>query len=251
MHELAQRITHLGDQGEDAEIVEDIDTSHALALSIKPYVDRLISLQHLMNPVGGVIEKREQIQELQEELAEDIALIEHATTDLDEVDPSLLQDLQTEIAAAKRDRRIEFTDDAVADEDADEDSSAEADSTALQERSTEDRLRAIFGARFIDTERLGEMLGGQLSDEELANARGSLEQAWQRLVSLPQMRQQVTEGRLKSLRRAFSEYALVYRTTTLPDGSPCHLAGLRDSLSGRFVQSSERSLWYSKLGFYR
>ena len=251
VHELAQRITHLGDQGEDAEIVEDIDTSHALALSIKPYVDRLISLQHLMNPVGGVIEKREQIQELQEELAEDIALIEHATTDLDEVDPSLLQDLQTEIAAAKRDGRIEFTDDAVADEDADEDSSAEADSTALQERSTEDRLRAIFGARFIDTERLGEMLGGQLSDEELANARGSLEQAWQRLASLPQMRQQVTEGRLKSLRRAFSEYALVYRTTTLPDGSPCHLAGLRDSLSGRFVQSSERSLWYSKLGFYR
>ena len=64
VHELAQRITHLGDQGEDAEIVEDIDTSHALALSIKPYVDRLISLQHLMNPVGGVIEKREQIQEV-------------------------------------------------------------------------------------------------------------------------------------------------------------------------------------------
>jgi len=248
IHELAL-ITHLGDQGEDAEIVEDIDTSHALALSIKPYVDRLISLQHLMNPVGNVIEKREQIQEMQEELAQDIALIEHATTNLDEVDPKLLQDLQTEISAAKRDRRIEFTDDAVADED--EDSSTETDSTALRERSTEDRLRAIFGARFIDTHQLGEMLGGQLSQEELANARHSIEQAWQRLVSLPKMQQQVTEGRLKSLRRAFCEYAFVYRTTTLPDGSPCHLAGLRDSLSARFVQSSERSLWYSKLGFYR
>ncbi len=249
VHDLAQRITHLGDQDEDAEIVEDIETSHALALSIKPYVDRLISLQHLMNPVGGVIEKREQIQELQEELAEDIALIEHATTDLDTVDPSFLQDLQTEIAAVKRDRRIEFTEESASEDD--EEPSSEADRTALQEQSTEDRLRAIFGARFIDTEKVGELLGGPLPAEELETARTGLEQAWQRLISLPQMRQHVREGRLKSLRRAFAEYAFVYRTASLPDGSPCHLAGLRESLSARFVQSAERSLWYAKLGFYR
>lgn len=251
VHELAQRIIRLGAEDEDTDVVEDIDTSHAPALSIKPYVDRLISLQNLMNPVGGIIEKREQIQELQEELAEDIALVEHATNDLDMVEPELLQDLQTEIAAVKRDRRIDFDDDPSEDDEDDEEAASTADSRVLQERSTADRLRAIFGARFVDLERLGDALGAPLPDSEVTIAMGALDQAWQRLIALPQMSTHVNEGRLKALRRAFSEYALVYRTPVLPDGTPCHLAGLRDLFASRFVQSAERSLWYGKLGFYR
>ncbi|MBT3342960.1 MAG: hypothetical protein HN712_17930 [Gemmatimonadetes bacterium] len=251
VHELSARIIRLGEPDEDTDVVEDVETAHALALSIKPYVDRLLSLQHLMNPVGGIIEKQGQIQELQEELAEDIALVEHVTNDLDTVDPSLLQDLQTEIAAVKRDRRIDFDDTPSDGEEEEEEPPSVADREALQERSTSDRLKAIFGARFVGIDRLGEILGGSLPETETETANQALDEAWQRLISLPQMSHHVREGRLKALRHAFAEYALVYRTSRLPDGSPCHLAGLRELFEGRFVQSSERTLWYNKLEFYR
>ncbi len=48
---LAHRITSLVDDSEDVEL-EDPDLSHRLALSVKPYVDRLVTLRHLLDPVS-------------------------------------------------------------------------------------------------------------------------------------------------------------------------------------------------------
>ena len=63
---LANRITDLADSDEDVEIANP-ELGHRLALSVKPYVDRLISLRHLLNPVGRIIEKREKMEDLRGE----------------------------------------------------------------------------------------------------------------------------------------------------------------------------------------
>jgi hypothetical protein len=130
---------------------------HRLALSVKPYVDRLISLRHLLNPVGRIIEKREKMEDLRGEVADDIASVEDASQDLGEViDVSLMTELQTELAALKRDRKL-FTDD---DEDEEDDALPETEAagpeetdkrpgrTAFLDRPVTERLRLVLGARF-------------------------------------------------------------------------------------------------------
>lgn len=102
---LAQRITSLATDDEDVNI--DPELSHRLALSVKPYVDRLVALSRLLNPVGRIIAKREQIDELRGEIAQDIASVEDASQGLGEiVDTTLITELQTELAAVKRDRKL-------------------------------------------------------------------------------------------------------------------------------------------------
>jgi hypothetical protein len=130
---------------------------HRLALSVKPYVDRLISLRHLLNPVGRIIEKREKMEDLRGEVADDIASVEDASQDLGEViDVSLMTELQTELAALKRDRKL-FTDD---DEDEEDDALPETEAagpeetdkrpgrTVFLDRPVTEPLRLVLGARF-------------------------------------------------------------------------------------------------------
>ena len=113
---LARRITSLATDDEDVDI--DPELSHRLALSVKPYVDRLVALSRLLNPVGRIIEKREQIDELRGEIAQDIASVEDASQGLGEiVDTTLITELQTELAAVKRDRKLFAEDDEEEEED--------------------------------------------------------------------------------------------------------------------------------------
>lgn len=113
---LARRITSLATDDEDVNI--DPELSHRLALSVKPYVDRLVALSRLLNPVGRIIEKREQIDELRGEIAQDIASVEDASQGLGEiVDTTLITELQTELAAVKRDRKLFAEDEEEEEED--------------------------------------------------------------------------------------------------------------------------------------
>ena len=150
---LARRITSLAESDDDDEI-EDPQLGHQLALSVKPYVDRLVALRHLLNPVGRIIEKRDQMEELRDEIAGDIASVEDASQELGEsVDVTLMTELQTELAVVKRDRKL-FTED---EEDEEDDSLSESEAdddgghankrpgrTAFLDRPVSERLRVCL-----------------------------------------------------------------------------------------------------------
>ena len=95
-----------------------------MAQAAKPYIDRLIALNHLLDPIDRLVAKREQIQQFQSssdrpvgkrkqvqqfqsEVAEDIAEIEDLASDFGtEIDEDLFNDLQGEIAAVKKDCKL-------------------------------------------------------------------------------------------------------------------------------------------------
>ena len=95
-----------------------------MAQAAKPYIDRLIALNRLLNPIDRLVDKREQIQQFQgssdrpivkreqvqqfqSEVAEDIAEIEDLASDFGtEIDEGLFNDLQGEIAAVKKDCKL-------------------------------------------------------------------------------------------------------------------------------------------------
>ena len=78
-----------------------------MAQAAKPYIDRLIALNHLLNPIDRLVAKRKQIQQFQSEVAEDIAEIEDLASDFGtEIDEGLFNDLQGEIAAVKKNCKL-------------------------------------------------------------------------------------------------------------------------------------------------
>ncbi|HIL09584.1 MAG TPA: hypothetical protein EYG11_12860, partial [Candidatus Latescibacteria bacterium] len=80
--------------------IVDIALAQTMAQAIKPYVDRLVAVNLLLNPVDRIVSKRDQIQALQLEIAEEMAVVEDLTEDIGEdVDNSILNDLQSEIAS--------------------------------------------------------------------------------------------------------------------------------------------------------
>ncbi len=262
---LARRITSLAESDDDDEI-EDPQLGHQLALSVKPYVDRLVALRHLLNPVGRIIEKRDQMEELRDEIAGDIASVEDASQELGEsVDVTLMTELQTELAVVKRDRKL-FTED---EEDEEDDSLSESEAdddgghankrpgrTAFLDRPVSERLRLVLGQRFIDLDRLGDVVGAPLPDDEIELAEGRRERVWEGLMQIERFGHHARQEQLGPLRQALRDYVLVYRTPRLPnaDGegdTACTISTLKDCLPTRFVGSSDRSLWYSGLPFYR
>jgi hypothetical protein len=257
---LARRITRLAEDDEDVE-VEDPELGHRLALSVKPYVDRLVTLHHLLNPVGRIIEKREQIEELRDEIADEIATVEDASQDLgDTVDVSLITELQTELAAVRRERKLfaddddDVFDDNLPDPPEDDPTSDNEGRRPFLERPVNERLRLVLGPRFIGLEQLADALGGALPEDETVSAAQRLESVWDGLMLIERFRHHVRRDQLGPVRRALKDYALVYRTARLPDGDdgiPCSISNLKDHIPARFVGSSDRSLWYSGLQFYR
>ncbi|MDA0334205.1 MAG: hypothetical protein O2782_03470 [bacterium] len=279
---LARRITRLAEDDEDVEI-EEPDLGHRLAMSVKPYVDRLVTLRHLLNPVGRIIEKREQIEELRDEIADDIATVEDASHDLGEtVDFTLITELQTELAAVKRERKLFVEDDEEEEEDEDHDDDEDDDDVSLTdpadgkatvedqeegqeeklpggrrpflERPLIERMRLVLGPRLIDLDRLAGILGGRLPDGEHELAEKRLERVWDGLMQIEQFSVHAKNEQLGPLRRALRDYVLLYRTAQLPHGDgevPCSISELKDRMPSRFVGSSDRSLWYSGLQFYR
>ena len=248
------------------EPVEDIDLSHEVALSVKSYVDRLHCLRTLLNPVERVIHTRGQIAELQTSLVEEVAEIEDISGSVsDFLEPALLNELQSELSAVKKDRKLFVSEDR--DDDADDGENEEpegverrktrrAKSLPLLELPIAERLRRIFGSRFVGTERLEEIFGQPLTDEDRSTADKCLESLWTSLFDRPEFRPHVEENRLTALRKAFVDYALLFRCTQIPrestehDPLPCSIKHIRRRLPGCFGKGSERSLWYAKFPFY-
>lgn len=264
---LARQITQL-DTDEDVE-VEDAGLAERLGHSLKPYVDRLVALRHLLNPVGRIIEKREKIEELREEIAGDIASVEDVSQDLGEtVDASIVTELQTELAAVKRDRKLfaeaDDEDEAEGDDLVDLDDGSDDDEDeepepqlrlSFLQRPVAERMRLVLGSRFIDPPRLATLLGGMLPDEDVEVAERQLELVWDGLMGIESFAHHARDEKLGPLRRALVDYVLLYRAPRLPvdgDGStPTCIHSLKEAFGARFVSSSERNLWYARLPFYR
>ena len=100
--ELSNRISALAKGPHGA--IEDLALAQEMAQAAKPYIDRLIALHRLLNPIDLLVAKREQVQQFQSEVAADIAEIEDLASDFGtEIDEGLFNDLQGEIAAVKKD----------------------------------------------------------------------------------------------------------------------------------------------------
>lgn len=236
-----------------SERIEGAATAHELAAALKPYADRLHSLRRLLIPLERIRDNREHIRDLQAEIAEDVAAVEDVSSSQELAEEGeLLVELKSEIAAVKRDRKIFVPDDDLeaADEEREGDGRA-----ALAERPVSERLRLIFGTRFVDLPRLGELLRSPFSDDEQSVAAASLARVWQELFDTPGLRPHVAASRVASLRRAFADFALVYRPAFLPEprgGSgrvPCSLDALQGVFGDRFIGG--KGIWYTRLDFYR
>jgi len=254
--ELAHRIVELVDGKHNP--VPDIKLSQHIAHSTKPYIDRLCSLRQLLNPVDRIIDRREQIQGLQHELAQDLAEVEDLSGSISDVDPGLINQLQGEIAAVKKDRKLYVSEEEDDEEEdgADEPISTGGTSTKLIDLPIAERMRLILGSRFVDTDCLGQTLGHALDDEQLVEASEKLENVWKQLFERPQFRPHVRANRVRALRKAFKDYALLYRCALLPgpDGSEaeaCTIEALKHRFSSSFMTSSEKTLWYARLPLFR
>jgi hypothetical protein len=112
----------------------------------------------------------------------------------------------------------------------------------------------VLGRRFIDAVQLADVLGASLPGNEAEVAEQRLEMVWDGLMQIERFNHHAREEQLAPLRRALRDYVLVYRTPRLPDGDgqvPCSISHLKDYVPARFVGSSDQSLWYSSLEFYR
>ncbi len=138
-----------------------------MAQAAKPYIDRLIALNHLLDPIDRLVAKREQIQQFQSssdrrvgkrepvqqfqsEVTEDIAEIEDLASDFGtENDEGLFNDLQGEIAAVKKDCKLFGSQTAVAADDATQ-SKGSNKRKALGNLPLPERFKRIFDSRYID-----------------------------------------------------------------------------------------------------
>ena len=97
--QVLQLSNKINDLTEDYDYpIVDIVLAQTMAQAIKPYVDRLVAVNLLLNPVDRIVSKRDQIQELQLQIAEEMAVVEDLTEDIgEEVDNSILNDVQSQI----------------------------------------------------------------------------------------------------------------------------------------------------------
>ena len=61
--DFSQKIINLTQNYDDR--VEDLELAQEMAQAIKPFVDRIIAINQLLNPLDRIIAKREQIEKLQ------------------------------------------------------------------------------------------------------------------------------------------------------------------------------------------
>ena len=237
------------------EPVEDLELSHAVAMSVKSHVDRRHSLHTLLSPVDRIIHAREQIQELQSELVREVAAVEDLSDSISDIDSDLLTELNTEIAAVKRDRKLYVPEEDEGDDEPVPDA-GRPQQAALLDQPVSERFRRILGPRFLDVPRLSEIFGRSFSGEDVAQSEAMLESVWSSLFDRPQFRPHVEANRLKALRKAFLDYALLFRCSRIPTAStddepePCTIKLVRELFPIHFGKGSERSLWYTRLPFY-
>ena len=245
-------------------LVEDSELSHEVALSVKSYVDRLHCLQLLLHPIESVIRKRGEITELQTSILAEVAEIEDVSGSAsDLVAPALLNELKSELSAVKKDRKLFVSDE---DEESDDGEIEEIEeegeskdrrqkSLPLLELPIAERLLRILGSRFVGPERLEEIFGQPLTAEDRAASEKLLESLWASLFDRPQFRPHVEANHLSALRKAFKDYALLFRCSLIPGApqeevAPCSIRHIRERLPACFGKGSARSLWHAKLPFY-
>ena len=251
---LRDRLFHAKDQLTNladgrAGQVEDSDLCEDLALQVKPYADRLNALHHLLHPIDRLIDRRRRLGYPTDDIAAEVAQIEALSTSLDSVlDPALLRAVQAELDQVKKDRKITVVQ-AIEPED-----ESPPGSRRLLDWPVSDRLSRIFGKRFVCPQRLGQLMGGELEGEVSASFDLALEQLWSLLFSTPQLLSHVEGNRIKTLQLIFRDYALICRSPNLPDPKglqPCTIENLRARFRQFFLKIPVRSLWYSKLDFFR
>ena len=99
--DFSQKIINLTQNYNDR--VEDLELAQEMAQAIKPFVDRIIAINQLLNPMDRIIAKREQIEKLQIDIAEDLAKVEDLAEDAgSEVEGVAINELQGEISSFKR-----------------------------------------------------------------------------------------------------------------------------------------------------
>ena len=240
------------------EPVEDPELAHGMALATKPYVDRLLTLRRLLHPVVGIIEKREQIQQLQTDIVADVAQVETLSHDQSlEISPDLAGELQGEIAAIKKDRKIYVRQVDAEDAQPPQPAATRREGLALMDLPIAARLERIFGTRFVHLGSIAELLHGPFEEEERQGYEAILERVWQTIFGSDALRPHVEGNHVKTLQRTFQEYALVFRTPTIlaqPDSArlvPCTIESLRRRLGAFFLTGSARTLWYTSLPLYR
>jgi hypothetical protein len=240
--------------------IDDAATAQDVALGIKPYVDRLCALRRLLTPVGSIVEKRDQIEQLREDIAAEVAAVEDLEGALKtSVAPNLLSDLDSEIAAVKRDRKLHVKEvdvDEVGEPPTPAPTAAlprarQAGPVPLAQRPVQERLRLILGRRFVSVENLSPLLGGALDPELALRARQGLESVWRTVFEKPDLKPHVTRNRVKTLQSTFSDYALLFRPEVLDPGVPCTLEALRERCPSFFLRVSSANLWYTRAPFFR
>ena len=153
--------------------------AQTMAQTINPYVDRLVAINLLLNPVDRIVSKRDQIQELQLQFAEEMAVVKDLTEDIgEEVDHSILNDLQSKIASVKKDRKL-FVSKVNAEDAAPQAKSNNKNKTQrIVDLPLEARFERIFGDRFVAPARLEALLGVRFPPKFNATVQEGLNKAW-------------------------------------------------------------------------
>jgi len=247
--QLTKRINTLADGSQDK--IEDLALAQEMAHATKPYIDRLIALNRLLNPVDRLVEKRQQIHVLQEELAEDVAEIENVAGGIQsDIAPVIVNDIQGEIAAVKRDRKLFISEVAAEDNPPIKSIVDKSDKTNLLSLSVEERFERIFSERFISLSRIESILSIQFPNNDKKRYLNSLEKLWDQLFDRDEFRPHVEKNRIKSLANAFADYSLIFRSPILKRNHRTSLASLREHFQSFFVNPNAKGLWYTRQAFY-
>ena len=162
--ELARRISDLLDSPEDHQL-EDLTEAEDLAYEIKPYVDRLVTLQRLLRPVQSIANKRDQIADLQQDLAKEAAEIEGVKSQ----GCCQMESLNDELAELKDDRKILVQEIAEDDKSGSSESEDRGKPSSLLKQPVAVRMQRIFQNRFVGLDQLVRIFKLEFIEEEVTS----------------------------------------------------------------------------------
>ena len=195
----AERI--LGLARDESTPISDIESARTVAQKIKPYIDRVTALKRLLNPVHRIVKNRAQVNELQAEIVEDVALVESISQDEPlEIEKPLLTDLQTELAAVKKDRKIFVK--KIDAEDEKVSKTGKRQRSGLLDLPLHERLEGVFKDRYVGPSQLSALMGFSFSPEELQQIYRPLAEVWSTLFGSDELKPHVEKGRVKTLQKA-------------------------------------------------
>ncbi len=230
--------------------IEDVGLAQESAIAIKPLIDRLVSLNYLVDPIGRIVEKSRQIDDLRGHIEGDIETVENLSKGLEATAPQLATDIGAGIAQVKRDRKlfVPQTDKAAGDEE--KSTTGKAKGKGLLSLPIEERFVRIFSNRFISLKQTESIFSTTFSASEKTRYVKGLDQLWHMLFERSEFRPHLEKNRVAALEEAFADYAVLFRTPKVNGGETTSLSTLRDRFPAFFVQANVKGLWYSKLDFF-